>query len=231
MSKSQIKRQLYSTKAKFHRMEFAGKAVADAKEQVGSTSQPLGSSQTVPNEQQEADWVNLLPSFPPRDPSKIPKRGHLRQKLRRANAPIFTTEGVTVKWHHVLDAEFADDWPTNVQHQRMGWTRYTAPPGSEIVDEEQDNSISAFKASQWRNRSANWVPPMGEEDAESKEARLETERRELEASQRKEFVEGVKSDIVRKVREKELARREQAIEEALRASGNLSSAGESRSVA
>ena len=81
------------------------------------------------------DYHALLPSLPRNDdPSNLPKRGQLRQKLQRLSAPVFATQGVKVKWNNVLDAEFAEAWPADVVHEAMGVSRHTAPrPEAEAV--------------------------------------------------------------------------------------------------
>lgn len=47
-------------------------------------------------------------------------------------APIYSSEGVTVQWANVLDAEFAEAWPNAVKHEAMGLFRNTPPaaPGA-----------------------------------------------------------------------------------------------------
>ncbi|KAK3074610.1 hypothetical protein LTR53_002821 [Teratosphaeriaceae sp. CCFEE 6253] len=75
----------------------------------------------------EHDWNALLPSFPPRDPAHLPKKGPLVDKLKRLSSPIYSTEGVRVMWQDVMDAEYAALWPEAVTHERMGWTGNTAP--------------------------------------------------------------------------------------------------------
>ncbi|KAK5115843.1 hypothetical protein LTR85_009437 [Meristemomyces frigidus] len=164
--------------------------------------QPQAAESTTPAG--EIDYMTVLPSFPGRSADRIPKRGHLRQKLLRLNSPVFSTEGVTVKWHNILDAEFAEAWPENVQHERMGWSRYTAPKGN--TDAPAIEDVSEFKELQWRNREANWLPAP-EEEVEG-EAALQSERGRFEREARKEFVRGIREDILRRVRAKEEERRE-----------------------
>jgi len=215
MSKTQLQNLLWKSKAKHQRMQFASKAVAAAREQappsppvptIPETERaapareprtPVGGTNTSGTEAKPStappgiDWKAVLPSFPSRDSSKLPKRGPILQKHRRMNAPIFNTEGVTVKWDDLLDAEYAKTWPDNVQHVRMGWSRYAAPPGGA---ETQDDKISRFRERQAKAETAL----AGEEDVS--QAQDESER------ERKEFLEGFKNDLIRTIREKRLAK-------------------------
>ena len=67
------------------------------------------------------------------DPSKLPKRGPARKAMKEtlSPAPVFTPEGVRVRWANILDAEFAAEWPEKVQHDVIGLVRncllYTSP--------------------------------------------------------------------------------------------------------
>jgi hypothetical protein len=40
--------------------------------------------------------------------------------------PIFKMEGVKVQWANIMDAEFAKEWPGEVEHEPMGLTRHIA---------------------------------------------------------------------------------------------------------
>ncbi|KAK4539962.1 hypothetical protein LTR36_009932 [Oleoguttula mirabilis] len=151
----------------------------------------------------EVDYLSALPSFPGRSADNIPKRGYLRQKLLRLANPIFSTAGITVKWHNLLDAEFAAAWPEHVQHERMGWARYTAPK----ADGEAVEDVSEYKEMQWRGRAANWLPAEGEEEEEGNEAVAERERVVAEAGVRREFVGGITEGILGRVRAREEERR------------------------
>ncbi|KAI7212409.1 hypothetical protein KC333_g7131 [Hortaea werneckii] len=156
--------------------------------------------QAEPQQPTESDWMTLLPSFPGRDPSHIPKRGPLKQQLRRLNSPVFSTEGIKVQWSNLLDVEYAAQWPENVSHERMGWTRYQAPKPQDSSAADLD--ISGFKQKQWRNRSANWVPAAEEAGEEAGELALEGKSRSVEANSRAQFVEGVKERVQRTLRER-----------------------------
>jgi len=161
---------------------------------------PAGSQEA---EAAEPDWFTVLPSFPARSADHIPKRGHLRQKLRRQNAPIFSTDGITVRWNNMMDAEYAEAWPENVQHERMGWSRFTAPKAGDEAAAEDD--LSGYKEKMWRKREANWLPVVGDADAD---AGMEADRVKEEAEARKEFVGGIKDAILKRIRAREEEKRE-----------------------
>ncbi|KAK4965389.1 hypothetical protein LTR42_012145 [Elasticomyces elasticus] len=153
------------------------------------------------------EWAARLPSFPPRDIAKLPKKSELRSKLRRLASPIFSTEGVKVKWSDLLDAEFAPSWPGNVVHERMGWAKYTAPRG----EQEAIEDIGDWRKGVWKSRpTANWEEGaaegeagQGEEGVQDPEMALERQRAEHEKQARTDFIKGVKGNILRKIRESE----------------------------
>lgn len=213
MTRSRLKKELHRTIPRKLRMEFASKAVREAR--------PQQTESATDGSKSDMSWTTSLPSFPGPNIDRLPKRSPLRSKLRRENYPIYSTEGVTVQWNNILDAEFAATWPANVKHERMGWTRYTAPnPKAETLED-----VEQFKAVQWPKREANWLPaPEGEEEGE---AALERERVRSERMARKEFVGGITSDILRQVRMKNEGRREAArAESAKRQMAALEGAGQ-----
>ncbi|KAK4894483.1 hypothetical protein LTR27_007369 [Elasticomyces elasticus] len=154
------------------------------------------------------EWAARLPSFPPRDIAKFPKKSELRSKLRRLGSPIFRTKGVKVKWSDLLDAEFAPSWPGNVVHERMGWAKYTAPRG----EQEAIENIGEWRKGVWKSRTtANWeegaaegkADGQGEEGVQDPEMVLQRQRAEHEKQARTDFIKGVKGNILRKIREGE----------------------------
>ncbi|THZ71939.1 hypothetical protein D6C84_10118 [Aureobasidium pullulans] len=63
-----------------------------------------------------------------------PPIGKTQHKKRSSGqqVPLYTADGVTIRWTNPLDAEFAAEWPAAVKHDFAGLTRHTAAP----VDEE-----------------------------------------------------------------------------------------------
>ncbi|KAF4313174.1 hypothetical protein GTA08_BOTSDO01558 [Botryosphaeria dothidea] len=60
---------------------------------------------------------------------QLPKYGRLRKRIQELNVPRqpFSAEGVKIRWADLLDAEYAESWPTTIQHEELGLTRHTAP--------------------------------------------------------------------------------------------------------
>ena len=81
------------------------------------------------------DYILHLPHFPPHahpNLTALPKtqRSALLAAHKRQNTTIYTTENVKIKWDNILDAEFAESWPENVEHESMGFhknNKYRAP--------------------------------------------------------------------------------------------------------
>ncbi|KAK4553946.1 hypothetical protein LTR86_009122 [Recurvomyces mirabilis] len=188
---------------------FETAAAASPQEENGKTTDAL-SSETQEAEATEApiDWSSLLPSFTPRKPATIPKRGHLRQKLKRLNTPIFSTEGVKVKWHNILDAEFAAAWPANVEHERMGWSKFVAPRG----DAEAVDDVGVWREIQGERRKGlgrrGREVGEGEGGGEGVGAGYGERVAGRARAEREGFVEGLEGRILREVRELDRGRAE-----------------------
>ncbi|EMC97969.1 hypothetical protein BAUCODRAFT_31979 [Baudoinia panamericana UAMH 10762] len=159
----------------------------------------------------ELDWIQVLPSFPPRNPENMPKRGAMRRRLERLDTPIFSTEGVTMRWNNLLDAEYAEAWPDNIAHEAMGWTRNVAPR----PDAQPISDVAVFTESRWNRKGRKMLstPSGSSEDAmvgdeeyarkRKEEVDGESKMRLAEEKTRKAVVDGVKSKILARVREKE----------------------------
>lgn len=157
------------------KMEFAAKAVEAARQKA----EPKDGQKVEPNG--GINWPVELPSFPSQPPSnRIPKRGRLRQQLLRANVPIFSSEGIKVRWADVLDAEFAEQWPERVEHGPLGFTRHTAPR----VEEEPVADVEMWSLAKGGSRKY-------------KETEAVTPQ---EKKRREERVGIVKGEILRRVR-------------------------------
>lgn len=53
---------------------------------------------------------------------------NILKAIRRGPPPVFSSQGVEIKWANPLDAEHALEWPADVVHAPMGYARHTAPP-------------------------------------------------------------------------------------------------------
>lgn len=71
--------------------------------------------------------------------STIPKRGPVRKALARTQTPIYTAQGVVIRWSNPLDAEIAESWPAAVQHQDAGLLKHVAadPTMEPVFDVER----------------------------------------------------------------------------------------------
>lgn len=143
ISKTQMRRELQELHARKNKMSWSAKAVTNATQKVKETDGNLSPAQ------QEARVRNVLPDFPiPR--TSIPKRGALRARLDRANAPVFSTEGIVIKWANQLDAEYAESWPETINHKAMGLARHRAPSVEQeaVLDvaEFRNNRTQAYEA-------------------------------------------------------------------------------------
>ncbi|GAB7363988.1 hypothetical protein MBLNU230_g4548t1 [Neophaeotheca triangularis] len=75
------------------------------------------------------DWPEALQYS---GPSITPKRGFWRNKFRNAQKQAWALDGTTVHWANTLDAEYAGEWPEAVAHEKLVYSRHTAP----VFDEE-----------------------------------------------------------------------------------------------
>lgn len=140
------------------------------------------------------DYAAVLPSFPGKE--TLPKKGAVRNKLLLLRRPIFTAAGVTVRWNDMLDAEYAETWPENVEHVPMGLSRHTAPrAGAEPifdVAEFKNQPDGGYKGKRWAREVEdkevrNRVKGVTEEVFEAVVAReREERRRRAEEIRRKE---------------------------------------------
>jgi len=199
MTKSQMRREIQALRARKNKMQWSARMVADVRKNlIASRSQPPPEGSEVsaststdptpatathadPTKITDADLHPLLPAFPtPRgDP---PKRGPIRAKIRLANAPIFSTEGVTIKWSNTLDAEYAEQWPDTIQHEPMGLVRHRAPR----ADEEAVNDVATLRGTNLRVKEGwmAWKRAQKAEGSEEREALEKAGESVLEAVRR-----------------------------------------------
>lgn len=144
ISKTQMSRELKELNARKTKMQWSAETVQTAREEVKQSNGNLSP------EQQEARVREVLPSFPTPN-SSVPKRGSVRAAVARDNAPVFSTEGIVIKWANQLDAEYAESWPETVSHAAMGLARHRAPAAEQeavlTVAEFKSNSMQRGKES------------------------------------------------------------------------------------
>jgi hypothetical protein len=98
----------------------------------------------------------------------LPQERIAELKRNVKNEPFHTTEGITVQWADIYDAQFAKEWPDSVKHERMGIVRHKPPapadarpapvregeapvyPYGHPVADAPAFDVATFKASQWR---------------------------------------------------------------------------------
>lgn len=129
-SKTQLRKQLKDARARKAKLNWSTSNVERVKAELKESGVELSL------EQQDVRLRESLPVFP--TPRTIAKRGPMRARLERENAPVFSTEGIVIKWANHLDAEFAESWPETVDHQPMGFARNRAPNADQepIMDVE-----------------------------------------------------------------------------------------------
>jgi hypothetical protein len=133
MSKTQLRKQLKDMIARKTKLQWSSSCVKRVKEEMKESGGELSP------EQQDARLRENLPEYPA--PRSIPKRGPMRARLERENAPVFSTEGIVIKWANHLDAEFAESWPETIDHQPMGFARNRAPN----ADQEPIMDVESFR--------------------------------------------------------------------------------------
>ncbi|CAG8469912.1 2926_t:CDS:2 [Scutellospora calospora] len=147
MSKTQLRKQVNVLKARKDKMDWSMDQVKRAKEELKEGSKE--SNVELSPEQQDARLREMLPDYPM--PRTLPKRGPLRARLERGKAPVFSTEGIVIKWANHLDAEYAESWPETIDHQPMGFARNRAPNADQepIMDvaSSRNSRTQAYKAS------------------------------------------------------------------------------------
>jgi hypothetical protein len=190
MSKTQLRKQLQDMIARKTKLNWSSQNVERVKAELKESSGELSP------EQQDARLRESLPEYPA--PRSIPKRGPLRARLARENAPVFSTEGIVIKWANHLDAEFAESWPETIDHQPMGFARNRAPK----ADQEPIMDVDSFRQS----RSQAYLAKRGLALRSEQVADAETsEKPEGEISQTEGF-NMARGEIVNAVRQAVAAR-------------------------
>jgi len=155
ISKTQMSREVKELNARRRKMHWSADVVKTAKDEVKEKHGNLSP------EQEEARVREILPSFPTPTGS-IPKRGPLRVAVERSNGPVFSTEGIVIKWANQLDAEYAESWPETISHAAMGFARHRAPAASQeavmTVAEFKNNSMQRSNLSAAEGEDAQLSP-------------------------------------------------------------------------
>lgn len=141
---------------------YNGEQIAITARIAGLKAEPVQEAATENNTadpEKEHIAVELLPSLPSEFDSlkpsvdKLSRSSGRRREIKRVNRPVFSSEGITVRWADIFDLEYAKEWPAEVQHERMGLVRHEHP---KIISNEPIDDISVFKALQWKYRKESW---------------------------------------------------------------------------
>jgi hypothetical protein len=143
-SRKQIGETIVASKQmrlRLEKMRAASQAIDEAKAKAQTQLEADNARGTAP------DSISLVIE-PPRIFSHPPPE--LSPKSKKSNSgvpvPVYTTEGVVLRWTNPLDAEFAAEWPSAVQHEFAGLSRHTAAP----LDQEP-----AFKVEEMIQRNTS----------------------------------------------------------------------------
>ncbi|KAG9517374.1 hypothetical protein KCU93_g8812, partial [Aureobasidium melanogenum] len=134
-SRKQIGESLVALKGmrlRYEKMQAATRAIESAKEKAMAQAEAQDARGTAP------DSISLVIE-PPRIFSQPPPQLSAKSKGRNSGlpGPLYSAEGVVIRWTNPLDAEFAAEWPAAVQHDYAGLARHTAAP----IDQEPAVSV------------------------------------------------------------------------------------------
>ena len=117
---------------RLEKMRAASQAIEDAKNKAQTQFETDDARGSAP------DAISLVIE-PPRIFSHPPPELSSKSKKSKSSeqVPLYTTEGVIIRWTNPLDAEFAAEWPAAVQHEFAGLARHTAAP----IDQEPAFSV------------------------------------------------------------------------------------------
>jgi hypothetical protein len=156
---------------RLEKMRAASQAIEEAKGKAQTQLESDSARGSAP------DSISLVIE-PPRIFSHPPPELSPKSKKRGSGeqVPVYTTEGVVLRWTNPLDAEFAAEWPAAVQHEFAGLARHTAAP----VDQEPAFSVeemiqrnTSHKYTAMRDARQNQVEEIGEDVEEINDAEYE----------------------------------------------------------
>lgn len=123
------KGQLLPKKKKGHvLMDQKANSVADMAAVMLQTAKP-----PTKEELRVAEWKTRTDGRP------LAKKGKGKQRTADALTIRGSVDGVRIRWANILDAEYAETWPSEVVHEGLEAHRYTAawPPAPPLVPAEQ----------------------------------------------------------------------------------------------
>jgi hypothetical protein len=173
-SRKQIGETIVASKQmrlRLEKMRAASRAIEEAKGKAQTQLEADNARGTAP------DSISLVIE-PPRIFSHPPPE--LSPKSKKHNSgvpvPVYTTEGVILRWTNPLDAEFAAEWPSAVQHAFAGLSRHTAAPLDQepaFKAEELTKRNTSHKYTALRDARQSQVEEIGEDVEEINDAEYE----------------------------------------------------------
>ncbi|KAI4732019.1 hypothetical protein E4T49_00363 [Aureobasidium sp. EXF-10728] len=118
---------LKQMRLRYAKMQAATQAIESAQDKAATQAEAQAARGSTPDQismeiEPPTIFTNPPPELSPRSKGRNPA----------VQAPLYTVEGVVIRWTNPLDAEFAAEWPAGVQHEFAGLARHTAAP----VDQE-----------------------------------------------------------------------------------------------
>lgn len=101
------------------KMVAANETVNSAIADVESKANQAGASKTPDSVELSVEPPLIL--YHPPFPSRLEKA-----KKQKPKTPLYSADGVIIRWANPLDAEFAESWPQAVRHEAAGLGRHTA---------------------------------------------------------------------------------------------------------
>ena len=162
-SRKQIGEAIVTSKQmrlRLEKMRAASQAIEDAKNKAQTQLEADGARGSTP------DSISMVIE-PPRIFSHPPPELSPKSKKSKSGeqAPLYTAEGVVIRWTNPLDAEFAAEWPAAVQHEFAGLARHTAAPVDQepaLATEELIRRSTSHKFTAMRDARRGQVEEIGE---------------------------------------------------------------------
>ncbi|KAI4715382.1 hypothetical protein E4T48_08429 [Aureobasidium sp. EXF-10727] len=118
---------LKQMRLRYAKMQAATQAIESAQDKAATQAEAQAARGSAPDQISMEIEPPTIFTNPPPELSPISKG-----RNPAVQAPLYTVEGVVIRWTNPLDAEFAAEWPAGVQHEFAGLARHTAAP----VDQE-----------------------------------------------------------------------------------------------
>ncbi|KAK4997834.1 hypothetical protein LTR66_002821 [Elasticomyces elasticus] len=201
----QLRKRIHESRKKLAKMSFAQPAVASARKDFARTQENVPGAvnqagQGSPDGEPVVDVGLHIESYEPDANPPIMRKGRRRNEntQRKERVPAYTVDGVLVRWSNPLDAEYAEIWPSGVQHDVLGIIRHVAPETDRrVVLSADDRYMLGLEREMARleriisqNGSKSWI-------GKSATARLEGLKTTLaDASMEEEELTGTEEEVL-----------------------------------